>query len=171
LPVECNEEPQPSAADILHLYEKEYDTAIAYLATTSITECGSGQPDKCYLYVATNILNRLRIAKQVDKTATVLDIVSEPEQYSGWKKKLPPELYAKNIKRAIDNAAAALSNTKPVFPGTCFLNPKHVKKRYGHIPAWSTDDMGSLKSGLTIGDHYFINEIIAFKYKGKVIGK
>ena len=64
-----------------------------------------------------------------------------------------------------------MANTVPAYNGTFFLNPRYVKKKYGHLPAWSTDDMGSLRAGVAVGDHYFINEIMPFKYKGKMAGK
>lgn len=162
--------------EILHLGEKEYDEAVSIIAILSITECGDSEPDKCYFYVSVNVLNRLRIARAIHKDATVHKIVSEPKQYSGWwdgeagkKKGLSPSMYARNIKRAIDNAAVAINSSLSSAYGTCYLNPKYVKKRYGHLPNWATDENGSLRKGKFVGSHYFIEENLGFHYNGKYI--
>jgi len=162
--------------DILHLGEKEYDNAVSTIAILSITECGDSEPNDCYFYVSVNVLNRLRIAKAVYKDATIHKVVSEPKQYSGWwdgeagkKKGLSPAMYARNIKRAIDNAAVAINSSLSVSYGTCYLNPRYVKKRYGHLPEWATDENGSLRKGKFIGSHYFIEENLGFHYNGKYI--
>lgn len=162
--------------DVLHLGEKEYDDAISTIAILSITECGDSEPNECYFQVSVNVLNRLRIARAIHKDATIHKVVSEPKQYSGWwdgeagkKKGLSPAMYARNIKRAIDNAAVAIDSSLSSAYGTCYLNPKYVKKRYGHLPEWATDDNGSLRKGKFVGSHYFIEENLGFHYNGKYI--
>lgn len=171
-----DQEKKVTFQDVLHLGEKEYDDAVSTIAILSITECGDSEPNECYFQVSVNVLNRLRIVRAIHKDATIHKVVSEPKQYSGWwdgeagkKKGLSPAMYARNIKRAIDNAAVAINSSLSVSYGTCYLNPKYVKKKYGHLPNWVTDENGSLRKGKFVGSQYFIEENLGFYYNGKYI--
>lgn len=161
--------------DVLKFSEDEYNETISNIAVVSITECGDTEPDSCYKYVSLNVLNRLVIVRHNYKKASALKVISEPKQYSGWwdgKRKrscLSPAMYARNIKRAIDNAAEAIGSDVTEAYGTCYLNPKVVKKMYGKLPSWATDKKGRLKKGKFIGTHYFIEENLGFYYNGVYI--